>query len=157
MILTDRELVEALVKKELAIEPFNRSHLTPNGYDLTIAEVLIPERAGSVKEGKTKIPPRTWFLVSTKEYVKLRGFCAQLWLRTTFARKGILGSFGKVDAGFEGTLTLSAFNASEDEVELEIGDRFAQIVFERLGRIPELFYAERSGNYFRQRGIRLKP
>lgn len=157
MILTDREIVEAIVQKELAVEPFERKNLTPNGYDLTVAELLIPEKNLNVKEGVAKIPPKTWFLVSTKEYLKLVNLCAQLWVRTTFARKGVISSFGKVDAGFEGTLTLSAFNASESEIEIKLGDRFAQIVFERLGSAPEMFYAQRSGNYMRQRGIKLEP
>ncbi|MDI6708183.1 MAG: dCTP deaminase [Candidatus Thermoplasmatota archaeon] len=156
MILTDREIVEALVRKELSIEPFNRNNLTPNGYDLTIAEILVLDKNLSIKEGSIKISAKTWFVLSTKEYLKLRSLCAQLWLRTTFARKGIIGSFGKVDAGFEGNLTLSAFNASDKEVEINIGDRFAQIVFERL-KAPELLYPLRSGNYFKQRGIKLAP
>jgi dCTP deaminase len=154
MILTDREIVEAIVRKELTIEPFNRQNLTPNGYDLTIREILIPETGLNIKHGKIKLPSKSWFLVATKEYLKLRNLAAQLWLRSTYARKGILGSFGKVDAGFEGTLTLSAFNASAKEIEVGIEDRFVQIIFERLASIPELFY---SGSYLGQRTIKLKP
>src|SRR6267143_971242 len=82
---------------------------------------------------------------------------AQLWLRTTWARKGVLASFGKVDAGFRGTLTLAAWNANASApLELRIGERFAQIVFEDLTSPAERAYAERSGHYQDQRGVRLR-
>ena len=83
--------------------------------------------------------------------------CAQLWLRTTWIRRGIMGAFGKIDAGFEGTLTLGAFNATDDPVELPIGERFCQMVFEGLNSCSVKDYAERSGNYQGQTGITLEP
>ncbi|MCK5548122.1 MAG: dCTP deaminase, partial [Thermoplasmata archaeon] len=98
-----------------------------------------------------------WFAVSTKEYLKMGNeLAAQLWLRTTWIRKGIMGSFGKVDSGFEGTLTLSAFNASQQTVELSMGDRFAQVVFEAMTSKPLKSYGERSGQYLKQKGITLE-
>jgi dCTP deaminase len=153
MILSDKEIVEAVVRRQISIEPFNRKNLTPNGYDLSIEEIMIPKTGEKIRDGKTKIPSMTHFLVSTKEYVKLAGVSGSLWIRTTFARKGIISSFGKADVGFEGNLTLSAFNAG-DEIEIGIGERFAQIVFERITK-PEMLYAQRSGNYMGQRGVTL--
>lgn len=153
MLLSDKEIVEAIVRKQISIEPFNRKNLTPNGYDLTIDEIMIPKTGKKIKDGKIKIPELTHFLVSTKEYVKLMRVSGSLWIRTSFARKGIIGSFGKVDVGFEGNLTLSAFNAG-NEIELGIGERFAQLVFERITK-PEMLYFQRSGNYMGQRGVTL--
>lgn len=154
MTLVDREIVEALVKKTLVIEPFTKENLTPNGYDLTIAELKLPSSDEHIKSGTLKVPGMTWFLVSTKEYMKLHTLAGSLWIRTSFARKGVMPSFGKVDVGFEGTLTLSAFNAGP-ALELQVGTRFAQIVFERTLAGPELLYAQRSGNYMGQKGITL--
>lgn len=153
MLLSDKEIVEAIVRKQLSIEPFNRKNLTPNGYDLTVDEIMIVKTGEKIKEGKVKIPTMTHFLISTKEYVKLIGVAGSLWIRTTFARKGIIPSFGKVDVGFEGNLTLSAFNAGS-EIEIDAGERFAQIVFERITK-PEMLYFQRSGNYMGQRGVTL--
>jgi dCTP deaminase len=154
MILSDRDIVEAIVRKQISIEPFNRKNLTPNGYDLTVDEIMITKTGEKINQGKIKIPSMTHFLVSTKEYVKLTGVSGSLWIRTTFARKGVISSFGKVDVGFEGNLTLSAFNAG-DEIEISIGERFAQIVFERITK-PEMLYFQRSGNYMGQRGVTLE-
>jgi len=154
-VLSDAGILKAIENEDLAIENFVEKNLTPNGYDLTIAEIMV-EGHEKQTSGIVKIPPKTWFAVSTVEYVKQgAGITSQLWIRTTWARKGIISSFGKVDAGFEGTLTLSAYNSSASEVEIPVGDRFAQIVFEWLDSRSEKEYAERSGNYQGQRGVKL--
>jgi dCTP deaminase len=157
-VLSDADIEQALQNNTLSIEPFVQKHLTPNGYDLSIEEVFIRKTNQHIKEGVAVIPPLTWFAVSTKEFVKMGPqITSQLWIRSSYARKGILASFGKVDAGFHGTLTFGCFNASDREVELPIGDRFCQIVFENLESVPKALYHERSGSYQNQRGVTLKP
>ncbi|KYK24118.1 hypothetical protein AYK21_01740 [Thermoplasmatales archaeon SG8-52-2] len=99
----------------------------------------------------------TWFAISTKEFVKMgSNIASQLWIRSSYARKGVMASFGKVDAGFHGTLTISCFNSNDGPLEIPIGDRFCQIVFENLSSSPEELYDKKSGNYQNQRGIKLK-
>ena len=63
----------------------------------------------------------------------------------------------KVDAGFEGTLTLGAYNATDDPVEIPIGERFCQMILEELTSPSEKSYAKRSGNYQGQTGVTLDP
>ena len=60
-----------------------------------------------------------------------------------------------MDAGFEGNLTLTAYNGGTKPVYLDIGMRFAQIVFETLSSPPLEDYRQRSGHYQRQRGVTL--
>lgn len=145
-----------MIDGKLTIEEFREENLTPNGYDLTIGEVLIPSLQTSCKEGATRVPPGTWFLVSTLEFLDLGPRLAgDLWIRTSWARRGIIPAFGKVDSGFRGTLTLSALNASSQEVELRVGDTFAQITFHQLRTSPLRGYEERSGTYQDQRGVTL--
>jgi dCTP deaminase len=149
--------VNAIVNKSLGIEPFKEENLTPNGYDLTISQVVVPDKGIDVSEGKVEVPPKTWFAVSTEEFVKLGlKYSAQLWIRTSYARKGVISSFGMIDAGFKGTLTLSAFNGSEKPVSLGIGKTFAQMVFIPLTNPPQALYHERSGNYQGQQGVKLE-
>jgi len=155
-VLSDKNIRELIRNGELSIEPFVEKNLTPNGYDLTIDEIYIKKTDQYIKDSIAKIPPLTWFAVSTREFVKMGAkVVSQLWIRSSYARKGIIASFGKVDAGFHGTLTISCFNASHEEVEMPIGDRFCQIVFEELSSKPEELYENRSGNYQNQRGIKL--
>ena len=79
------------------IKGFREENLTPNGYDLTIAELILPASETSKTEGSLEIPPQTWFLVSAKEAI-LPGprVAGDLWLRMTWAGEGVLPSFGKV-------------------------------------------------------------
>jgi dCTP deaminase len=156
-VLSDQDIEQALQLNDLGIDPFVQKNLTPNGYDLSIDEIFIRSTNEHVKEGVAIIPPMTWFAISTKEFVKMGPeITSQLWIRSSYARKGIMASFGKVDAGFHGTLTFGCFNASDKEVEIPIGDRFCQIVFEHLASTPKALYNERSGTYQNQRGVTLK-
>ena len=156
-ILSDEDIQKSVKNSELSIEPFNQKNLTPNGYDLSIDEIYIKKSNQHINKGIALIPPMTWFAISTKEFVKMGPqISSQLWIRSSYARKGILASFGKVDAGFHGTLTIGCFNSSDQEIEIPIGDRFCQIVFERLSTTPKALYNERSGTYQNQRGITLK-
>ena len=159
-ILSDSIIKDSIKSGKLSIEPFYEKNLTPNGYDLTISEVAAG-RDKTPESGKGKVvsvPPKAWFAVSTEEYVKLPAtVTASLWIRTSWARKGAISSFGKIDAGFEGTLTLIAFNSSEDALKIDIGNTFAQMVFERMEGGAEKLYDERSGGYQGQRGVTLEP
>lgn len=156
-ILSDEDIQKSVKNSELSIEPFNQKNLTPNGYDLSIDEIYIKKSNQHINEGIALIPPMTWFAISTKEFVKIGPqISSQLWIRSSYARKGILASFGKVDSGFHGTLTIGCFNSSDQEIEIPIGDRFCQIVFERLSTVPKALYKERSGTYQNQRGVTLK-
>jgi len=158
-VLSDRDILKAMDAKRLRIGGLKPENLTPNGYDLTIAEVaVLGAKPETIRAGVAKVPPQTRFAVSTLEVVDLGAdITAQLWLRTTWARRGVLAAFGKVDAGFRGTLTLAAHNANPSDVlEVPIGERFAQIVFEDLTSPAEKAYGERSGHWQDQKGIRLK-
>jgi dCTP deaminase len=156
-MLSDSDITSMIASGDIVLQGFKPGNLTPNGYDLTIGEILIPSLDKKVSGGGIEIPPMTWFLVGTEEVVELpKGITGQLWIRTSWARKGVIGSFGKIDAGFRGNLTLSAFNASGSTLKMATGERFAQIVFMRMLSPSEKGYEERSGNYQDQRGITLE-
>jgi dCTP deaminase len=125
-ILSDKDIEKSMKNNELGIEPFNQKNLTPNGYDLSIDEIYIKKSDQHIKEGMAIIPSMTWFAISTKEFVKMGPqITSQLWIRSSYARKGIMASFGKVDA------------------------------FENLSTKPSELYDKKSGNYQNQRGIKL--
>ena len=146
--IPDWQILQLLERGGLGIEPFCRENLTPNGYDLTVEKVFV-ERIGELEEAE--VPPKGWFLVGTREYLRLSDHIIGLiWLRTSWMRRGLFGSFGVVDAGYEGNLTLGGFNASSEPVRIKRGDRFAQIVFFILGEPAEKPY---SGRYKGSRGI----
>jgi len=120
---------------------------------LTIKEIEIPDRS-KTSNGEIIIPSGKRFAVSTEERIACgSNICAQLWIRTSWARKGITCSFGKIDSGFDGTLTLLGFNSGEEDVLIKTGETFAQIIFEMMSGPAASLYTERSGNYQNQKGI----
>jgi dCTP deaminase len=156
-VLSDADILRCLKRGDIAIEPFRDDRLTPNGYDVAVAEVLLPDRGEKALKGDAVVPSLARFAVSTEERIVLGPtVTAQLWVRTTWARRGVLASFGKIDAGFRGTLTLMAFNASEAPLTVPLGAPFAQVVFERLESAAESPYEIRSGHYQDQKGVRLR-
>ena len=158
-VLSDADVLRLVADGSLGVEPLVERHLTPNGLDLRVAEVVLPDALGPdkvLREGTVEVPPRERFLVSTVESLRMPGdVCGSLWVRSSYARRGVLASFGKVEAGFAGTLTLAAYNASAAPLALPVGDRFCQLVLERLHAPPRRLYAEASGTYQGQRGVTL--
>lgn len=157
-VLSDRDIILRMKQGTLKIGPFDEACLTPNGYDVTVEEIWVPSTGARAKEGGLSVPAQSWFVIGTREYLELPSdLVGEIWIRTTWVRKGILSSFGRIDAGFHGNLTFSALNASNGPVELLIGERFAQVVFEELKSPPMRSYVQRSGNYQGQKGITLEP
>ncbi len=151
--LSDREILSLTSKGELISENFHEGSLTPNGYDLRVQGI----RNNGSESGETTINPGSHFLASTLEFMALPpDVIGQIWIRSSFSRRGIMGSFGAVDAGYHGNLTLSFYNAGEEPLKLKAGERIAQIVFHRLESVPQKIYEERSGNYQNSRGVTVK-
>jgi dCTP deaminase len=157
-ILSDRDIVKAVDDGNLGVSPWNDKSLTPNGYDVRVAEISINGVIHGADEEVVRIPPKTMFFVSTIERVRMADdVCGNLWLRTSWIRKGTIAAFGMVDAGFEGTLTLGSYNSSDETLEIPIGERYCQLVFQTMTSASEKSYAKRSGHYQGQTGVTLKP
>lgn len=153
---SDTDFLAAVTAGTFSAEPWHAADLTPNGLDLRISHVLVPALAPEpVTAGVAKVPPLTRFVVGTEAYLKMpREAIGSLWIRSSYSRKGVLAAFGKVDAGFHGNLTVGAFNASHEPIEVPIGDRFCQLVLHTLNTPPQRDYAQ-TGRYQGQRGVTL--
>ena len=157
-VLSDRDILAEMESGRIGITDYNEKSLTPNGYDLRVAEISVNGVVHGADEKVVKIPPKTMFFVSTVERVRMGDdVCGNLWLRTSWIRKGTIAAFGMVDAGFEGTLTLGSYNSSDSELEIPIGERYCQLVFQTMTSDSEKSYAKRSGHYQGQTGVTLKP
>lgn len=150
-LLSDREIKELVRSQKLKIEPFNESNLTPNGIDLCIHEIWV--EGGETTTKPCEVPPLTRFMVSTLEFISMpENLVGMLWIKTSLARKGIIGSFGLIDSGFQGRLTLAFYNSSREVVSLAPASKCVQLVFLKHSGSEKL-YAERSGHYQNQEGI----
>lgn len=154
-MLSDTDILRRIGDGTLGIDPFVESNLTPNGYDLSLAEIQL-SLARVATSGSVEVGPGKWFAVATRERVRFPpDLCGELWLRSSHIRRGIITSFGRVDAGFEGSLTLTGFNAGDRSLKLSVGDRYCQLVVVELSSKAAKPYAERSGSFQGQQGITL--
>ncbi|MGC8581327.1 MAG: dCTP deaminase domain-containing protein [Thermoplasmata archaeon] len=153
MILCDRDILDEIKKGNIIINPFDESKLTPNGYDLSIGEIMV---SGSTYE-RYKLKRGDFFLISTMEHVYFGSdFAGHMYIKSRWSRKGIFYSFGYIDNGFNGNLTLSFYSAMND-VEIAHGMAFVQLVIDKLSNVPEKNYKIRSGNFQNSKGIMVEP
>ncbi len=144
-MLNDIEIKSYVEKKQIISENYDELSLTPNGYDLRIEDI---------KPGN-KIMSNHVFFVSTYEKLNLPdNITGSLFIKSRYSRKGIFSSFGFVDAGFKGNLTLTFYNAGDD-IAFKKYEKIAQIVFYQINT-PEKNYENRSGNYQNSSGMNLK-
>ncbi len=91
VVLSDRTIEDLVARGILGIEPYDPECQTPNGYDLRIGEIYHDGKR--IKEGKVRV--NGWFAVSTVEYIRMPpDIIGNLWIRTSWARKGVMASFG---------------------------------------------------------------
>jgi dCTP deaminase len=138
-VLSDTQILECLESGEIKLEPNDLSAcLNPAGYDLRISKTAV-------------LRPKEYELVATMETVELGlNVAAFMFIRSSLAREGVIGSFAVVDPGFRGQLTLNLHNVSDKEITLNEGERIVQIVFHSLGSSAKKGY---NGSYQDSKGI----
>jgi len=157
------KLLLKLVKEKKLVENLSERELTnPEGagFDLRLGFVYKISGKGSLginerntpdakliaeyknnKESYLLIKPGEQYLVSTIESINLpSNITANLWLRSTLYRSGIILSGGNVAPGYSGQLSFTFFNSGPCPVEIELGARIVHIMF---------FRVEGSGNEYR--------
>ncbi len=171
-VLTRSEILKLLEEGALGIEPFDEIIVRENGIDLRIGnEYAIynvenqvvdpcemdkeePRRLFNIiridDDGRIVIPPHSFVLLTTFEYVRLPpnivGLCN---LRSTLARYGLSVPPTVVDAGFEGQVTIEVVNNGPNYVVLRPRMRFLHLVL--IKAEGEVKY---QGFYRGQRGVK---
>lgn len=151
MILGVDRLLE-LVKKQKLVEGLCERELTnPEGcgFDLCLGKVHriygkgfmgLTERDSAdsellyeydpKKKQSILLNPGDTYLVTTNEKVNLPlDLTANMWLRSTLYRSGIIMSGGNVAPGYSGELSFIFYNAGPCEFEIELGARIVHIMF----------------------------
>ncbi|MEL9914404.1 MAG: hypothetical protein QW364_04740 [Thermoplasmatales archaeon] len=138
MILSDQTIMELIYNHTLSIEPFSEERLTPNGYDFGLQETVT-------------IPPNKGIQLESKETVSLPAYIgAMMFLRSSYSRIGIFGSFGFVDAGFRGKIRFYLKNLGDQEVMISNDKGVFQMIFISLDKAASKTYDLRSGHYQNQ-------
>lgn len=96
------------------------------GYDLSSCENIV-------------VPARKWKLVNTGIAIQIPTDCyARVASRSGLAlKKGIDVGAGVIDSDYRNAIGVILFNHSDEDFEVNVGDRIAQIIFEKI-YTPEL-------------------
>ena len=171
-ILSDLEIIEAIEREEICIDPLNKRNIGPCSVDLTLSNKFVVFNPGETVDTKNPatlrrviqhidvqnqplvLNPGQFVLGSTVERISLiKGIAATLEGRNSVARTGIIiHAAGLVQAGtgleFPSTLTLEIFCLNSSPVKIYPGDRIIQIIFHRLGRAASEGYDEKPSSQF---------
>lgn len=145
MILSDKTIRKMLAEKELIIKPVDEIQIQPASVDMRLGNDFLKVDENSlpvmtlndkvnyeeVKGSEIIIPPHSFLLATTKEYIKLPdNLTAFVEGRSSIGRMGLfIQNAGWVDPGFEGQITLELYNANRLPIKLEADRRICQLVF----------------------------
>lgn len=91
------------------------------------------ETVAKYEKGKRRFftfRPGEQFLVTTIERVNLpKDLTANMWMRSTLYRSGMILSGGNVAPGYKGELSFTFFNSGEIPVKIALGARVVHILF----------------------------
>ena len=162
MILSDTTLKRLLESGELVVEPIEPHQIQPASIDLRLGRHFLkvdendvevirmdqPLSYTEIVQDEIVIPPHSFLLASTREYIKLPAdVTAFVEGRSSIGRIGLfVENAGWVDPGFEGELTLELYNANRLPIRLCAGRRICQLVFSRMDRpSSEPYYGKYQG------------
>ncbi len=158
MILSDRDIKNALNNGQITIESLNRDDIQPCSVDLHMGDTfVVAGNNETIKADYITLEPGAFVLATTKEYIKLGDdILGRLEGKSSIARLGLIihTTAGFIDPGFEGEITLEMVNLSNKEITIDAGSPIAQICFEQLSSPCDRPYgSEGLGSHYQgQRG-----
>lgn len=172
MLMSDVEILEALEKRELAIEPFSKENLGPDNVDIHLgSELLVCRKVGGTLDPLKKnngewfekvslekpfeLKTHQFILANTKEKISLsNSIAAAIEGRSSIGRYGIVVHMtaGIIHAGFgaktPSTLTLEIYSVNPNPVLIHQNMKIAQLSFFRLGKPAHTGYDFSSGSKY---------
>ena len=163
MILSGKEILKNIESKDIIIEPFDKSRVNPNSYNLTLSDELlvyendlldmkIPNETRLIKipEEGLVLEPNKLYLGRTNEFTKTEKFVPMLEGRSSTGRLGLFihvtAGFG--DIGFAGYWTLEIF--SVQPIKIYQKTQNCQIYYHDIHGEYDLY---KSGKYQNNTGI----
>jgi dCTP deaminase len=135
-VLSDYSIRERVDTGSIGIEPFNDENVQPASYDVMLGRKMYHVDSDTMVESSThKLKPFERYLGHTWEEVSLpKDVAAQISGRSSIGRRGIIvhKTAGFADPDFSGSLTLEIMNLGNEPVELNAGERVAQLIFFEL-------------------------
>ena len=163
MILSGKEILKNIESKDIIIEPYDKSRVNPNSYNLTLSDELlvyendlldmkIPNETRLIKisEEGLVLEPNKLYLGRTNEFTKTEKFVPMLEGRSSTGRLGLFihvtAGFG--DIGFAGYWTLEIFCVQP--IKIYPNTQICQIYYHDIHGEYDLY---KSGKYQNNTGI----
>ena len=157
MVLSDQEIIDALQKKEIIIDPYDKESLQPASYDLKVGPQAFSDGKLVDLSSKRfiKIQRGDFAVLTTTERIRCGlTITGKFGLRSYFARRGLILLPGiQIDPGYEGTLTAFVFNLGPEAIVIQYQETFATVEFSRSSKPASKGYG---GPYQGQTGIPLR-
>ncbi len=161
MILSDKEILSAIDKGDILIEPFDKKCLGSNSYDVHLGRYLVVYKPRII-DAKTKndteeieIPeegfvmqPHTLYLGVTQEYTETHQHVPFLEGKSSIGRLGLIihATAGKGDVGYCNTWTLEL--SCVQPVRIYPGMPIGQLIyFEVSGEVQTPYHSKQSAKY----------
>lgn len=167
MILTDKQILEAISKGEIIIEPYDRNSLGTNSYDVHLGkhlavyqdEILDAKSHNKVKhfeigEEGFILQPGTLYLGVTEEYTETHNTVPFLEGKSSIGRLGIdiHATAGKGDVGFCNTWTLEI--SCVQPVRVYAGMPIGQLIYFSIDGEVERYYNKKQNAKYNTKTIR---
>lgn len=167
MIFTDKRILESIDAGEIVIEPFDRTCLGTNSYDVhlsghlaTYASRTLDSRKHNeiihfeIEEDGFLLQPGTLYLGATKEYTETHNSVPFLEGKSSVGRLGIdiHATAGKGDVGFCNTWTLEI--SCVQPVKVYAGMPIGQLIYFAIDGDIENYYNKKSSAKYNQRTSR---
>lgn len=161
MILTDQQILSALERGRICIEPFDRKHLGSNSYDVHLGEALAvytqevldakkpnPVRRFDIPQEGYVLQPAKLYLGVTREYTESHDHVPFLEGKSSVGRLGIdiHATAGKGDVGFQNHWTLEI--SVKQPVRIYAGMPIGQLIYFRVdGEVLTPYNRKSSAKY----------
>lgn len=167
MILSDKEILNSISKKEIVIEPFDTSCLGTNSYDVHLGKhlavyenhILDAKKHNTIKhfeipEEGFVIQPGTLYLGVTEEYTETHASVPFLEGKSSVGRLGIdiHATAGKGDVGFCNTWTLEI--SCTQPVRIYGGMPIGQLIYFMVEGDINNYYNKKPNAKYNERTIR---
>jgi dCTP deaminase len=171
VLLSDRDILNALAQGDIIISPWRPEMLQPASVDVCLDNrfmgfvrgpyVLDPAEDNSRRMDSYTAPagvpvilrPGELILGSTVEWIGLHEtIAARVEGKSSLGRLGLLlhATAGFVDPGFKGSVTLELSNAGRQSIRLWPGMKIGQLCFEQMSSPVKIPYGSRTGAHYQQ-------
>ncbi|MFZ4477019.1 MAG: dCTP deaminase [Saprospiraceae bacterium] len=164
MILTDKKILEAIASGAIVIEPFDRSCLGTNSYDVHLGKYLAVYKDRVLDARKHNqidtfemdetgfvLQPGTLYLGVTEEYTETHNSVPFLEGKSSIGRLGIdiHATAGKGDVGFSNTWTLEI--SCTQPVRVYPGMPIGQLIYFLIDGEVENYYNKKQNAKYNER------